>query len=133
MVAAEPEIGPGGSAAQTLVLHHRRVRQQLIFLAVMFQAFVGAQPDAIAEAVPLPGAFACAAARPVALVLGALRFRTEKCDIGQRTIAAVPALIQKRFAQMLQRTQWPGTLLGICGVPIQTCTPIRQRATMMKH
>ena len=91
VVAAKPVVGPGGSSPQALILDDRRVLQQRLLAAVVFQPLVGAQPDAIAVAIHLAAAFARAAARTVALVFRALRFRTEICDVRQRAVAAILA------------------------------------------
>src|SRR5947208_3030798 len=50
MISAEPEVRPGRRAAQSLVLDHGRVFQQILFLAFVLETFVSAQPDAIAVA-----------------------------------------------------------------------------------
>ena len=49
----EPEIGPGRSAAQPLVLDNRGVHEKFQFAVFGFQAFVSAQPDAVAKAIGL--------------------------------------------------------------------------------
>src|SRR5688572_14558388 len=98
MVAPQPGVGPRRSPAQALVLNNGRVREHALLRAVVFEPLVRAQPDAVAVAVDFAPSVARAAARTVALVFRALRFRTQIGDLGQRTIAAVFAAKQRGFA-----------------------------------
>src|SRR5262245_8575941 len=91
VIAAEPVIGPRGGTAQALVLDHGRMGEEIVLASVVSKPLVGAQPDAVAEAVHLAAAVAGAAARPVALVLRALRLGAEVGDLRQRAVAAVAA------------------------------------------
>ena len=61
------------------------------FSTLEFQTVIGTRPDAL-KIVDLAQAVTRAAARPVALVLGALRFRAEVRDVGQRTVTTVLAV-----------------------------------------
>jgi hypothetical protein len=107
--------------------------QQVLFLPLVFQTFVGAQPDAIAIAVHFAAAFARAAARAIALVLRALGFRTQKRDFRERTIAAVLALEQDGLAEMLQNPHRFGALPGVCRMPAKIRATVRQRAARTEH
>ena len=133
VITAEPAVGPGGRAAQSLVLHHKHVLQQVLFPAFVLQVFVGAQPDAIAIAVHFAAAFARAAARAVALVFRASGFGTEKCDFRERTIAAVLAPEQDGLADLLDNPHRFGALTGICRMPAEIRATVRQRAAGAEH
>src|ERR1700734_1858397 len=100
MISAEPKIGPCRRSSQSLILHNGYVIEQLLFAAVVFQALVSAQPDAVAVSFHLAAAFARAAAWSVALILRALRFRAEIRDVGQRAVAAILAAIKNGLANL---------------------------------
>ena len=92
VVPPEPVIRPSGSAAKPLVLDDGRVLEKVLLLAVRFEAFVGAKPDAVTIALDFAAAGLGSAARPVALILCALRFGAQKGDFRQRAVAAIVAI-----------------------------------------
>src|ERR1700722_8544524 len=110
MIAAKPQVGPRRRSSQPLILHNRYVVEQLLFAAIVFQALVSAQPDAVGVSIHLAAAFARAAARPVALILRALRFGAEIRDVRQRAIAAIFAAVKYGLANFFDHTQRGGSL-----------------------
>ena len=82
VVATEPEIRPGGSAAKTLVLHDGSVGEHGLLLAIVLQPLIGAQPDAVAVAIDFAASIAGAAARTIALVFRTLRLGAKESDLG---------------------------------------------------
>ena len=72
--------------------------QQGMFLSIVFQSFVGTQPNTIAIAIDLTHTVASPTTGSVSLILRALRFGTKECYIWQRTIAAVFAFKKNAFA-----------------------------------
>ena len=66
----------------------------MLLAAIVLQALVGAQPDAVAIPIHFATAFARASTGAVALVFGTLRFRTEKRDVGQRTVSTILAVVE---------------------------------------
>lgn len=102
------------------------MREQCEPNTVVFQPVVGAQPDAVTEAVHLATPLTSAAARTVALILGALRFRTEERDVREGTVATVLAAKQQGFADTLQHSEGLGALIGILHPLYELCTPSAQ-------
>src|SRR5438552_3784017 len=78
MIDAAKRVPPSRGVAERLILHDRRVGEQIPLATLGLEAVVSARPDALKVgdfAFPV----ARSAARAVALVLGALRLRAEKC------------------------------------------------------
>ena len=113
VVPPEPVIRPSGSAAKPLVLDDGRVLEKVLLLAVRFEAFVGAKPDAVAVAVDFAAARLSSSARAIALILCALGFRAQERDLGKGAVAAILATEQSRFAEVLNSPQDEWTLAGI--------------------
>src|SRR5579875_3266230 len=101
MVAAEEGVRPGARPLEAVVLDdHRRLEHRLL-LAVGLQPLVGLRPDAL-PVVDLAEPLARAAAGAVALILGADRLRTDVGDVGQRAVAAVPAVEDRHLRRLLE-------------------------------
>src|SRR5581483_6011768 len=109
MITAKPEICPSGSAAQPLILNDGRVLQQIVLATLVLQPFVSAQPDAIPKPIHFALSLSRAAARAIALVFRALRFGTQKRNVRQRTVTAIPAMEKDCFTDVLQcpHRLWP--------------------------
>lgn len=75
--------------------------EHALFLPVSFEPVVSSGPDAFLFA-HLATALVRAAARPIALILGALGFRAQISDLGQRTIAAIAAVEREHFQSVLR-------------------------------
>src|SRR5262249_3699680 len=131
--ASEPEVRPRGSSAQSLVLNHRCVLQQILLAVLMLESFVCAQPDAIAVAFHFTTAVARAAAWAVPLVLRALRFRTQKSNVRQRTIPAVFTLKENGFTHVLQQSHRLRPLLRIVRILAKARAQFRQRTIRTEH
>src|SRR3954452_20438501 len=112
MINAAEGVRPCRRAAQRLVLHDGRMREQLLLAIFRFQAVVGAGPDAL-ELADLAFAVACSAAGAIALVLGALRFGAQERDVRQRAVAAVPAAEHDRLRSLFEHAKGARTLGGI--------------------
>src|SRR5487761_2584399 len=109
VVAPEEGVRPGAGAPEAVVDDHGRALEHRQLLAVGLQALVGAHPDTalredLADAVMRP------AARAVPLVLRALRLRAEGRDVGQRAVAAVPAVVQGHLDGLLQHVERPAEM-----------------------
>jgi len=102
------------------------MREQCELNTVVFQPVVGAQPDAVTEALHLTTPLTTATARTVALILGALRFRTEERDVPEGTVATVLATKQQGFADTLQHPEGLGALIGVLYPLYEHCTPSAQ-------
>ena len=87
--------------ASALSLTIDRAVEHRLLLAVRLEPLVGLRPDAL-RVVDLAQALAGAAARPVALVLRALRLRADVGDLGQRAVAAVAAAEERHLGRLLQ-------------------------------
>ena len=113
VVASEPIVCPSGSAAKSLVLEDGRVFEKVLRFAISFEAFVGAKPDAVAVAVDFAAAGLSSSARAIALILGALGFRAQERDLGKGAVAAILAIEQSGFAEVLNGPHEAWTLAGI--------------------
>ena len=107
--------------------------QQFRLVAFVLQPFVRTVPDAIAVTLHFAAAVARAAARAVPLVLGALRFRTQKRNVRQRTIPAIFALKENGFADMFQQAHRPGALFRIGRILTKPRAQFRQRTVRAEH
>src|ERR1035437_2032576 len=109
MVALEEGVRPGARPPEAIVDDHGRALEHRELLAVGLEALVGADPDAaprehLADAVVGP------AAGTVALALRALGFGAEVGDVGQRAVAAVPAVVERHLDRLLQHVQRPAEM-----------------------
>ena len=98
MIALQESIGPGAGALKRTVFENHGLVNHLLLFAVGFEPIIRQRPDALFIA-DFALAVACAAARAVALVFGALRFGAQVRDLRQGTVAAVLAV----EAEHLQR------------------------------
>src|ERR1017187_7170625 len=111
MIAAQRGVGPGaGSLQRAILVDHRRFQHALLF-SISFEAVVGSRPDAFLVA-DFAEALLRTAARPVALVLGALRFGAQVSDLRQRTIAAIAAVEREHFHSLLGAMENSGEFGG---------------------
>src|ERR1039458_4281504 len=100
MIAAPKGVRQGaGSLERAISVDHRPFQHALLF-SISFEAVVGARPDAFLVA-DFAAALLGTAARPIALVLGALRFGAQVSDFRQRTIAAIAAVVREHFQSVL--------------------------------
>src|SRR5579863_1295403 len=127
MIAAQPQVGPRRRSPQPLILHNRHMIKQLFFAAVVFQALISAQPDAVAVSLHLAAAFARAAAWSVALIFSALRFRAEIRDIRQRAVAAILAAVKYSLAHLFDHTQRGWSLHRVLRARAGLRAPARKR------
>ena len=75
-------VAPTGGAAEGFILDHWGMFEHVLLAAFVFEAVVGAGPDAL-KIVDFALAVARAAAGAIALVFGALGFGAEERDVGQ--------------------------------------------------
>src|SRR5439155_182849 len=97
-------VRPGARAYERVVLDDDRAVEHRLLLAVALEPLVGLRPDALAV-VDLAEAVARAAARPVSLVLRAHRLGADVRDLGQRAVAAVPAMEHRYLDRLLEEVQ----------------------------
>ena len=126
VIAAEQGVGPARRAAQRFILDHRRVDKHLGLAAFVFEAVIGAAPDAF-EIVDFALAVARPAARTVALVFRALAFGAEERDVGQGTVAAVLAAEHRGFAPVLEHAQAPRALHRIPRIRVDLAAEVVER------
>ena len=112
MIFSEPKVCPARCIAKSLVLNDRGVIQQLRGFPLVLHAVISSGPDAFLVC-DLALAIACAAARAVPLVLGALRLRTKECRFAKGAIATILAGIKDCFCNMLDHAQPWRALAGI--------------------
>src|SRR5438094_734980 len=114
VIFSEHHVGPAGGSAQGFILNDGRVGQKLLLPAFIFEAVVGAGPDAF-EIVDFALAFAGATTGAIALVFGALRFGAEEGDVGEGAIAAVFAGEEGAFGGVFEDAEDARALLGVLG------------------
>src|ERR1039458_10643526 len=100
MVAAQESVRPGaGSLERAISVDHRPFEHALLF-SVSLEALVGTRPYAFLVS-DFAEALVRTAARPIALVLGALGFGAQVSDFRQRTIGAIAAIEREDFESVL--------------------------------
>ena len=101
MVSPEKGIRPRGSAAERRIFVDHRALEHRLLIARGGEAFVSAGPDAFfVENFTLP-VFG-STTRAVALILGALGFRAQVCDVGQRAVTTIVAAVQRELPRLLK-------------------------------
>lgn len=102
MVPAEMKIQPGRGLIKLPHPGGHALGMEFDELAVRSKALIGTGPDAAAIGTDFTLAIEAASAGPVAGVLGALGFRTEKGQVLDAAVTAMLAVQEAFFAGILQ-------------------------------